>query len=72
MLVAQSCLSMDCNPPDSSVYGILQARIFEWVAISFSISLFSYEEVFAMAFTCVTLHLSLPAAAAAAAAAKSL
>ena len=24
---------MDCNPPGSSVYGILQARIREWVAI---------------------------------------
>ena len=27
---------MDCSPPDSSVYGISQARIPEWVAISFS------------------------------------
>ena len=27
---------MDYSPPDSSVYGILQARILEWVAISFS------------------------------------
>ena len=27
---------MDCNPPHSSVHGILQARILEWVAISFS------------------------------------
>ena len=25
---------MDCSPPDSSVHGILQARILEWVAIS--------------------------------------
>ena len=24
---------MDCNPPGSSVRGILQARILEWVAI---------------------------------------
>ena len=24
---------MDCNPPGSSVHGILQARILEWVAI---------------------------------------
>ena len=35
----QSCLTlcdpMDCSPPDSSVHGILQARILEWVAISF-------------------------------------
>ena len=27
---------MDCSPPNSSVYRILQARILEWVAISFS------------------------------------
>ena len=27
---------MDCSPPDSSVHGILQARILEWVAIPFS------------------------------------
>ena len=30
------CNPMDCSPPGSSVYGILQARILEWVAISFS------------------------------------
>ena len=33
----QSCLTlcnpMDCSPPGSSVHGILQARILEWVAI---------------------------------------
>ena len=27
---------MDCSPPGSSVYGIFQARVLEWVAISFS------------------------------------
>ena len=27
---------MVCNPPGSSVHRILQARILEWVAISFS------------------------------------
>ena len=40
VLVAQSCLTlcdpMDCSPPGSSVHGILQARILEWVAIPFS------------------------------------
>ena len=40
-LVAQSCPTlcnpMDCRPPGSSVPGILQARILEWVAVSFSI-----------------------------------
>ena len=30
------CNAMDCSPPGSSVRGILQARILEWVAISFS------------------------------------
>ena len=29
------CDSMECSPPDSSVYGILQARILKQVAISF-------------------------------------
>ena len=37
VLVAQSCPSlcdpMDCSPPGSSVHGILQARILEWVAM---------------------------------------
>ena len=40
VLVAQSFPalgdSMDCSPPSSSVLGILQARIWEWVAIPFS------------------------------------
>ena len=35
-----SCLTlcdlMDCSPPGSSVHGILQARILEWVDISYS------------------------------------
>ena len=30
------CDPMDCNPPGSSVHGISQARILEWVDISFS------------------------------------
>ena len=38
--VAQSCPTlcdpMVCSPPGSSVHGILQARILEWVAIPFS------------------------------------
>jgi len=40
VLVAQSCLTlcdpMDCSPPGPSVHEIFQARILEWVAISFS------------------------------------
>ena len=27
---------MDCSPPGSSVHGIFQARVLEWVAIPFS------------------------------------
>ena len=38
--LSQSCLTlwdpMNCSPPGSSIHGILQARILEWVAISFS------------------------------------
>ena len=30
------CDPVDCSPPGSSVHGILQARILEWAAISFS------------------------------------
>ena len=35
-VVSNSCDPMDCSPSGSSVHGILQARILEWVAISFS------------------------------------
>ena len=34
--MSDSCDPMDWNLPNSSVHGILQARILEWVAISFS------------------------------------
>ena len=38
--VAQSCPTlcdpMDCSLPGSSIHGIFQARILEWVAVSFS------------------------------------
>ena len=33
---------MDCSPPGSSVHGISQARILEWVAISFSNNLYTH------------------------------
>ena len=40
VLITQYCLTlcdpMNCSPPESSVHGILQARILEWVAIPFS------------------------------------
>ena len=40
VLVAQSCPTLcnpvDCSPPGSSVHGISQARILDWVVIFFS------------------------------------
>ena len=51
--VSRSVLSgslqpLDCSPPGSSVHGILQARILEWVAIPFSreVYLGSYNKIF--------------------------
>ena len=35
MIVSQLCLTL-CNPMDYTVYGILQARILEWVVVPFS------------------------------------
>ena len=44
LLLTQSCLTvcnpMDCSPPGSSVHGISQASILEWVVISFSNNIF--------------------------------
>ena len=43
VLAAQLCPTLcdpvDCSLPGSTVHGILQARVLEWVAISFSIQL---------------------------------
>ena len=35
-VMSDSCDLMDCSLPGSSVHGIFQARILDWVAISFS------------------------------------
>ena len=36
--ITQSCLTfhdlMDCSPPGSSIHGVFQARVLEWVAIA--------------------------------------
>ena len=44
----QVCLTlwdpMECSPPGTSVLGILQARILEWVAISFSRGSFQAQD----------------------------
>ena len=63
--VAQSCPTlrdpMDCSLPGSSIHGIFQARVLEWVAIAFSgctimlqyksISCFSHVQLFATPWT---------------------
>ena len=50
VLVTQSCPTLcdptECSPPGSSVHGILQAKILEWVAISFSRVSFGKEIIF--------------------------
>ena len=47
--VAQSCPTlcdpMDCSPPGSSVHGILQARILEWVVVLCSRRSFLIQEL---------------------------
>ena len=52
----QSCLTlhspMDCSPPGSSVHGISQTKILEWVAISFSRGSSQPNDQ-----SCVSLHL---------------
>ena len=60
--VAQSCPTLcdpvDCSLPGSSVHGICQARILEWVAISFSrgsSQLRDWTWVFCIAGGCFTL-----------------
>ena len=46
--VTQSCPTpsdpMDCSPPGSSVHGIFQARVLEWVAIAFSLSILTRDQ----------------------------
>ena len=48
VLVTQSCpilcYPMDCSPAGSSVHGIIQAKILEWVAIPFSRGSFQHRD----------------------------
>ena len=44
------CEPMDCIPPGSSVHGILQARILEWVAMPSSKGYFQHRDR-----TCISL-----------------
>ena len=56
--VAQSCPilcdPMDCSLFGSSVHGIFQARVLEWDAIAFSITLLS-DQIRSVAQSCLTL-----------------
>ena len=42
------CDPMDCSLPGSSVHGILQARILEWVAMSFSRTFYQQWSLFSV------------------------
>ena len=46
--VAESCPTlsnpMDCGPPGSSIHGIFQARVLEWGAIAFSVSVSTFPK----------------------------
>ena len=43
-VVSDSCNPMDCSLPGSTIHGILQASILEWVAISFSRGIFPIQD----------------------------
>ena len=47
---------MDCSPPGSSVHGILQARILDWVAISFYFTRAALTEPQAGCFKMIEIH----------------
>ena len=45
---------MDCSPPGSSVHGILQARVPEWLAIFFSRRSFQHgDRTYVSCFSCI-------------------
>ena len=52
------CNLMDCSLPGSSVHGILQARILEWVAMLFSRGIFPTQGSNPSLPHCRQIHLS--------------
>ena len=62
--VAQSCPTlsnpMDCSLPGSSVYGIFQARVLEWVTIAFSDGFCAKDPLFLVAHLSSWFSLSSP------------
>ena len=49
------CNPMDCSPPGSSIHGISQASIVEWIAISYSIISLSLCSSVSLCLTCTQL-----------------
>ena len=64
VLVAQLCTTLcypvDCSPPGSSVRGVLQARILEWVAIPFSRGSSQHRVQIWVSYTAGTFFMSEP------------
>ena len=62
VLAAQLCLTLwdptDCSLPGSTVHGILQARILEWVAMLFSRGIFPTQDSNPSLPHCRQIHLS--------------
>ena len=60
--VAQSCPTlrdpMDCSLPGSSIHGISQARVLEWVAIAMGIFPLLFNLIFFFTFFTKTLFLA--------------
>ena len=56
--ISPSCPAL-CDPMDSPVLGILQARILEWVAIPFSFSLFMAESYSTVCIYCIFISIHL-------------
>ena len=48
----QSCPTlhdpMDCSLPGSSIHGIFEARVLEWVAIAFSTDIYMYVQMWVL------------------------
>ena len=56
MKVVQSCLTL-CDPMDYTVHGILQARILEWVAFTFSRGSSQPRDQTQVSHSCIMYHL---------------
>ena len=55
--VVTDCNPMDCSPPGSSVQGILQARVLQWVATYISPYIYIYICVCVYIYICLCIHI---------------